>query len=546
MAFYATNGKAVKSLSIDDVLGAGFEASLVGQGDVSPRAYYAVVPFVRRAVNIRCNALANVPITLQRGKRDLSERPEFADLMTHLPRLLWQTEFALCLSPYGAYWRRGANRAGLNPTPEWLLPQSCWPYITAEHGLEYIRYIHPWGVPAAGHVDMLPPDEVVIFWLPSLDRANWPGPPPGLTALAAASALANRDLFVANYFQRGAIKGVLLSVPTNTNPEEKKRLKTWWDQLFAGVKNAWRSIVISSDVKPVVIGEGIGETDSDKLTAQYRQDVAAAFEVPESMLLSNAANYATAREERISFYEETIFPELDLILTAINQQWLRGAYDAELVAHPEQTEARQDAQVQQAQAITDLVGKPVLTVDEGRAWLGMEPLPKEEAPTVPDEAADYSAMEAEAQADDAAEQDAEQQEEDDVVAAKALRHPNGRYKELAGSTRRAAERSGLWGAHATQRMATRERHHTERQQARERHAAERSAVRDARTRLQLARRHRAELTTLAQRHAAERTMLRSLQTAERGRLRDRHAAARAIEHAGPIAANGHGPEEVPA
>lgn len=519
MGFYRTDGNAIKSLSIDDVLGAGFESSLVAQYDLSPRAYYTIVPFIRRAVHLRCNAVAGVPLTIERNGQDVSDRPEFAALWGCLSDLIWRTEFALCLSPYGAYWRRGANAYGLNPTPEWLLPQACWPTITAEQGLSTIRYIHPWGVPHAGAVEQLPLDEVVYFWYPSLDRANWPGTPPGLTALAAGSALTNRDTFVANYFKRGAIKGVLLQVPQATKPEERNKLRDWWRQIVAGIANAWNANVISADVKPIVIGDSLKDTESDSLTNQYRQDVAAAFDVPESMLLANAANYATASVERISFYEETVFPELNLILSAANHQWLREAYDVELVAHPEQTEAKQDAQVQQATAITDLVGKPVLTVNEGRAWLGMEPI-AEETPEAPDEDADYAAMEQDEQAEDVAEE----------AAAKALPGP--------GQIERSTERAVLRGEHRAMREQTRTRHKAERQHTRQQHLDARRSAPDAGARLRLVQRHTTELAILGQRHAAERAMLRSLHTAERGRLRDRHAVARAFE--ARVSSNGHG------
>ena len=516
MGFYATTGGSVKALDVADVFGA--DPGLTA--DVQPRTFYRVVPFVRRAVRLRANAIAGVPVTLQRGERDISARPEFAALMSSLQVLIWKTEFALCLSTYGAYWRRTTNAAGLNPTPEWLLPQACWPYISAERGLEYIRYVRPFGVERAGQVDLLPPDEVVRFWLPSLDRANWPGPPPGLTAEAAASALANRDAFVSQYFARGAVKGVLLSVPTNTNRDERDKLLTWWRSLFAGIASAWRSIVISADVKPIIIGEGMEAANAGGLTNQYRQDVAAAFEVPESMLLSNAANFATAREERISFYEETVFPELGLILGAINNQWLREQYDAELVAHPEQTEARQDAQVQQAQAVTELVGSPVLTVDEGRAWLGLEPMEQQQpAPAADTEDQDEAAMQ---------QQEDEEAQQEDAADVKAF----------AGSATRATERIQLVEAHRALRAETRERHKGERTLARERHLDERRAASDAGTRLRLVHRHKAELAMLSSRQAAERAMLWSVQSAERERLRDRHAAARVIP------TNGHTAEQV--
>lgn len=511
MSFYATNGKNVKALGVDDVFGAGFESSLATAHNIAPRTYDMLVPFVRRAVRLRANAVAGVPITLQRGSRDISKRPEFAALMGCLRESIWRTEFALCLSPYGAYWRRNANRAGLNPTPEWLLPQSCWPFITAEEGLSYIRYVRPWGVPGAGHVDQLPLDEVVYFWLPSLSRANWPGTPPGTTAMAAADALYNRDLFVSGYFKRGAVKSTLLSVPSTTQTAERDKLRDWWRQLVAGIANAWRSIVISADVKPIVIGDSLKDTESEQLTQQYRQDVAAAFDVPESMLLSNAANYATAQVERISFHVETVFPELDLILGAANKQWLQEQYDAELVAHPEQTEAMQDAQVQQAEAVTNLVGEPVMTVDEGRAWLGWEPMPKEEGGATEEQ--DYTAMEGE-------EQGEAQQEDQQEEAVKAI---------STNRITRKAERTALYADHRMTREQTRERHKAERQQLRTQHMEIRREAKDAGARLRLVQRQRSEMAILDQRHAAERKMLRGLHAAERGRMRDRHAVERAFE-----------------
>lgn len=545
MGFYAYDNKgAVKALDITDVFGAGAELSLVGQTDAAqPRAYYAVVPFVRRAVRLRANAVAGVPVTLQKGEQDISSNKAFTALMTNLSTLIWRTEFALCLSQYGAYWRKLTNGRGLNPTPEWLLPQACWPFISAENGLEYIRYVHPIGVPQAGKVEQIPPDEIVRFWHPNLDRINWPGPPPGLAALADASALSNQMLTISDHYKRGAIRSVLLQMPKTAQPSEREKLVTWWRQQVAGIRNAFRTNVISEEVKPIVIGDGVADMVSDPFTRQARENIAAAFDIPMSMMLSNSANYATAREERISFYTEAIFPALDLILSAANEQWLKPAYGVELVAHPEQTEAMQDAQVQQAEAITNLVGQPVLTVNEGRAWLGLEPMETDVPDDTADEAADYAAMEDEAQQADTQEQDAERitdperardperprDDERPARPAKALRSDDGRYTLYPGTAVRTAERRQLFDAHAAARRATRARHADERTQARARHIAARTQATDARGRLQLVHLQRAELATLAQRHAAERSMLRSLHAAERDRLRTRHAAQRATE-----------------
>lgn len=523
MGFYATDGKHIKALDIGDVLGAGFERGLISTVDSSPRAYYAAVPFMRRAVTIRANAVANVPVTLQRGETDVSGDRAYAALMDGLKDLLWRTEFAMSLSPYGAYWKKQSNRYKLNPTPEWLLPSACYPHVTAENGLEYIRYVRPFGVAGAGRIDQLGPDDVVRFWLPSLDRASWPGVPPGVTALAAAGALANKDSFVASYFASGALKATLLSVPTATPELERNRLKTWWRDRVVGIRNAWASNVISTDITPVVVGEGLGDIGEagKALVEQYREDTAAAFGVPISKMLSNAANFATAREENIAFYVETVFPTLALILDAINTQWLQPAYGVELTAHPEQTEAMQDAQVQQASAVTELVGSPILTVDEGRAWLGIEPMPPQEQTDT--DAQDYQVMEQEANADDQVETTADQ------VAAKALRTESGAYALMPGTEARMNERRALLTAHAAARRALRSRHADERTQAKARHMDARNQATSAQSRLRLVRLHQNELITLSQRQYAERGMIRSLHAAERMRMRDRHAIDRHAE-----------------
>lgn len=528
MTFYRTDGRALKALDLDAVMGPGWADSYAAGSTVAPREFFKVVPFVRRAARLRANAVASVPITLQKGGTDLSERAEWQGLMGNLATRLYEIELTLCLSMQGAYWRKTTNRLGANPTPEWLLPQNVWPVLLAETGLAYFRYIHPWGAPQSGAVENLQPDEVVRFWYPNLDRVNWPGPPPGLAALAAAGVLANEDAFVAQYFGRGAIKATLLTVPSATNQLERDKLKTWWDRMITGVQNAWRSIVVSADVKPVVIGEGLADLSSEKLVLQYRQDVAAAFEVPETMLMQGAANYATAQAERISFFEETVFPELGLILGAINDQWLRPDYGVELVAHPEQTEASQDAQVAQAAAVTDLVGGPVLTVDEGRAWLGLGPMPAGEQVDDAGEDDDFRQMDDEAAADDAAEDDAEVSANGDE-AKRFVHGADGRYGALPGTGTRKAERAALLAAHAQVRAETRARHRTEKADVRARGVQARLDAKDARSRLRLVHEQRGQVAMLGGRHKAERMVLRTLQAAERGRMRDRHAAQRQVE-----------------
>jgi hypothetical protein len=118
-----------------------------------------------------------------------------------------------------------------------------------------------------------------------------------------------------------------------------------------------------------------------------------ALGVPPTVLDSTSANYATASSEMIGFYVNTIFPECAMIEEAANEQFfeplgLRFVFDVEL------HEIMQSIQLAQADGVVTLTGKPVLTVDEGRAMLGYEEMDeaqaeemKPEAPETPEDTA---------------------------------------------------------------------------------------------------------------------------------------------------------------
>jgi len=150
------------------------------------------------------------------------------------------------------------------------------------------------------------------------------GPPrssPAQAALAAAGVLANIDAFGAAFFARGAIKGTLLTVKGNPPEQERERIRSWWQRLFSGVKDAWSTAVVNADaVTPVVVGEGLESLEKSDLTRSKREDIATALGIPHSLLMSNAANYATAQADRLSLYDVTVRPECSAIADVLNDQ----------------------------------------------------------------------------------------------------------------------------------------------------------------------------------------------------------------------------------
>jgi phage portal protein BeeE len=111
-----------------------------------------------------------------------------------------------------------------------------------------------------------------------------------------------------------------------------------------------------------------------ELRAGALREIANAFGVPEFYLSSDVANYATAENYSLTFNEDVIQAELELIETALNDQLL-GQVGLRMTFHAERLEVFQKSELAKAQGITELVGAPILSVNEGREMLELDPVP---------------------------------------------------------------------------------------------------------------------------------------------------------------------------
>lgn len=389
MAFYVARAdNATKGIPLEALPDEAWRY-LTGGGDaagtMSGIAAYQRVAWVYRAVRIRANKLAGLPYKLTRiddPDTDLALLPEYSPLVYRLRGLIGRNEASLCI--YGASYNIvEANRYGFNKTLRWLLPTTIQPIISPETGLEGFNR-----ATTSGHVKLQPfdpksakPGEIVYYWEPNIAGEEGPGQSVVSAALRAAAALDNMDSAIASFFERGMIRATILTVDGNPAPAEMSKLESWWKRLFSGVSNAWNTAAFRAQVKPQVIGDGIGELSNRELSEQEQQAIIATVGVPMSLILSNAANYATAQQDAIAMYTNTVLPQWDQVHAAALNDFL--AVDGlRLMVDENRIDEMQSRQLQQAEQITKLVGQPVMLVDEGRAWLGLAPLERTTAQTV--------------------------------------------------------------------------------------------------------------------------------------------------------------------
>jgi len=303
---YVAGGVTEKAMSLDQL-----DAQIRQQSAEKTEAHaYGAVPYVWRAMRLRCNALAGLPWSLYNDAGEEVDHPWDLDFSW----LLWRTEAALCLAG-ASYWRKYK----VKPFLQWLNPFT----MTVEPAPN-VR-VAPDGV--AGFTQRVKAEEVKfrrdqVVYVPLFDPRDdiGAGVAPVQVALNAAGVAENVTTWASQFFEKGAIPYFVLTTEGRINDADQKRVRDFWDRLFGGVRRMWKTAVLQNGLKPTTIGHPVKELAMTELDDQVLRKIAAALEVPLTMVNQSAANYATAKADRQSFYYETVFPEARRIESATNAQ----------------------------------------------------------------------------------------------------------------------------------------------------------------------------------------------------------------------------------
>jgi HK97 family phage portal protein len=374
MFFKHTANEGIKSYTLDDFLR---EDDYISEQSLhSPIDLYNIVPTLYRCIDIRAKTIASFPVKYRwRGKEydPNNEVPQPIRLWhTRIKDYLFYIEASLALTG-AAYMIRQTNEYGFNPMPVCIPASDITPYYsTNAFEPDYYRFS------AYNVYSEVQPEDIVVIWYPNLTNTRYPGQSPARVALSSADAMANMDTFTTNFFRRGAIKATLLSVGGD-NPlatptrEQLSQLETWWSKLVNGVKNAWSTGVTTAQVTPMTVGDGLKDMDFQAIATQKQEEITIAMGVPMALLLPSSSNYATAKEERLSFYMNTLIPEAEFIAEQLNTKFL-NEYNVELVFNFKQLEVLQEMETEKAINLQRLVYGGMISVNEAREMLGYSPI----------------------------------------------------------------------------------------------------------------------------------------------------------------------------
>lgn len=317
---YFTDGDKLKSLPLDNPqpwIDAGIfgEWGLEKSTITAPKAF-DTVGWVGRCVELRADSLSAMPWSVFQRDNEVAthDEPEHAKMpwLEDLGILLYLAETGLCINGYG-YGYKVRNRGGRVDALRWFAPSTMTPVWDTTAGLVgFDRKL-------SSGTFRLSAEDVLYFALPNSQHETEPAPGPVAKALADAGVIVNLNRFAAAFFERGAIRATILTIDGNPPESERLRVKSWWQRVMAGIGNAFAAEVVSARLAPVVIGDGVETLNNAELTAEKREAISTALGVPHSLVMSNAANYATAQADRTTFYETTVIPAAGRIARVLNR-----------------------------------------------------------------------------------------------------------------------------------------------------------------------------------------------------------------------------------
>ncbi len=359
----------------------------LSRGDMA-RAYASAV-WAYRCVKLRADAVAGVPLVLlDRDGAPIEDHPLLTLLRDVNPKtmnlgdLLRATEAAYNI--WGvAYWLKVRAGQGVGSRSKgvkwlvWLNPQTVEAIVDPQRGV--IGYKQTIGSQTRTYA----PEDVIVFRnFDPLDDLG--GLSPLSVALSEINAELNAARFVAAFFANDARPAGLLTTEQPLQESDMERTRSWWSRLFGGVRNKWKTGIAGGGLRWQTITFPPSDLALKDLRAEDRRAICAVFGVPPGMAGAwEATTYATAREQKASFYEDTILPQLEYLAEVLNWSLLShypdlSARGARLAWDLDSIAALRETATDKARRLTMLFEAGVITRNEVRAGLGMTALPAEE------------------------------------------------------------------------------------------------------------------------------------------------------------------------
>ena len=178
-----------------------------------------------------------------------------------------------------------------------------------------------------------------------------------------------------NILKNGALPIGVLQTANKISDQAMKRLKSGWESLYSGAKNAGKTVILEEGLEynPISLKPNdLQMVDSKKITIS---DISRLFNVPESMLNADANKYASNEQNNLHFLQYTLAPILIAFETALDKSLLleeekeQGYYFRFDVS-----EILRTTEKEKIESITEALTKGLWSLNESRGKLDLPKL----------------------------------------------------------------------------------------------------------------------------------------------------------------------------
>ncbi len=272
---------------------------------------FSVHTWVYACANLIANAFSMIDFIPYRqvkdGKWEINEQHPFRSLLLKPNKQMSAVEFRRVLSLSSKL----TGNAFIICEPDGKKPIELWPLqpnkVTVRSDAS--NFIAGYVYTVNGKRQDIPAEKIIHIREATPANLQY-----GQGALTAAKNAVTSDLYAdawnRYFFGNSARPDALLQSDTQISPEAQKKVVEQWKKRYGGPKNTG-TIAVLSGLKYVEINRNHKDMDFVNLRKMLREEILAAFGVPQSMVgILDQANYSNMKEQTKVFWTQTMIPEI--------------------------------------------------------------------------------------------------------------------------------------------------------------------------------------------------------------------------------------------
>lgn len=238
--------------------------------------------------------------------------------------------------------------------------------------------------------DLKKQKEIVIYepdYIIQVKNPNPENPYRGKSVVEAAALEIDTDNlageFLKQLFRNGAVANFILSSPNRITPDELKRMQADIKRNFTGARNAFKTMILTGGLEPKTVQQGNKEMQFLEIEMAMRDKIMALFKNTKASLgIVEDVNRANAEATLLSWKESVIKPKMARIVDTLNEFLVPRFGDNLILSFKDPVPENKAADVENIQKLMSNQVRQVMTVNEARDILGLDPLVGEEFDTI--------------------------------------------------------------------------------------------------------------------------------------------------------------------